>query len=657
MKTILSIFTLLCTCFSYAQVGIGTTNPDSSSILDLTSTTQGLLTPRMTETERNEITSPATGLFIYQIDSTEGFYYYDGASWTPFGGSTFGASDSDWTIVGNDMYNMNTGNMGVGNTAPSTKFHVTGTTVPGSSGGLTTLYSNDFSTGGLNNTLNAGNTCVTTPYVWHVSSTSSSASCTTCTGNRAYIRYYYCLQNQTITEGSFTPTSNSINISFNYGFRDFTNSSFMVTLYNETTATITDTLLNLDVTTINATYSGVHSIVSGNSYSLKFQYVGDNDYGAAVDDVLITETTTPVTGSYVFRLEDGQEQEGYVLTSDADGNATWKSVGAAASQTLSISGDNLTISGGNTVTLPSGGGGGGSYSFTNGLTESSGTARLGGNLSNATYITMGSYDLYFEGTGTGDIVFEDNSGQPQMSTNFSEGYTNFGDGGAYVDSDDGSTFSDTYSGGPFTKDFVLGAYNGSSGGTSIALGSVEYIVDGTDELFYEGGAFSPMADFSSDLGVNPFSGNTRRWDDVNADDFITPTNTYSRTSGLVSEDTNLKKGLDVVMKLKPITYKDNMQYVNGKKIPNELREDKLGFYIDELLQVLPEAVKTSDWVSLDESGQKRRVVFDRPNGIKFTQFIPVTVKAIQEQQAQIETLKAEISDLKKLIKLISENKY
>ena len=656
MKTILSIFTLLCTCFSYSQVGIGTTNPDSSSILELASTTQGLLTPRMTEVERNAIPSPATGLLIYQIDSTKGFYYYDGSSWTPFGGSTLGVSDSDWTIVGDDMYNNNSGNLGVGNTTPSTKFHVTGTTVPGSSGGLTTLYSNDFSSGSLNNNLNVGNTCTSIPNVWHIASSSSYASCNTCSGDRAYIEYDSCIQNQTLTEGTFIPTKTTINISFNYGFNDYLNQSlFRVILYNETTGLTLDTLLDLTIDALNTNYTGSHTVVSGNTYSLKFLYIGINVYGAAVDDILITETGSLTGGAYVFRLEDGQEQDGYVLTSDADGNATWKSVGAASAQTLSISGNDLTISSGNTVTLPSGGGGG-SYSFTNGLTESSGTARLGGSLTNSTYITMGSYDLYFEGTGTGDIIFEDNTGQPQMTTNFSEGYTNFGDGGAYIDSDDGSTFLDTYGGGPFTKDFVLGAYNGSSGGTSIALGSIEYIVDGTNELFYEGGAFSPMDDFSSDLGVNPFTGNTRRWDDVNADDFITPTNTYSRTSGLVSEDTNLKKGLDVVMKLKPITYKDNMQYVNGKKIPNELREDKLGFYIDELLQVLPEAVKTSDWVSLDESGKKTRVVYDRPNGIKFSQIIPVTVKAIQEQQKEIEVLKTEVSDLKKMIARLIQDK-
>ena len=72
---------VLLTATTYAQVGIGTTTPDASSALDITSITKGLLIPRMTETQRDEISSPATGLMIYQTDVTVGFYYYNGSSW------------------------------------------------------------------------------------------------------------------------------------------------------------------------------------------------------------------------------------------------------------------------------------------------------------------------------------------------------------------------------------------------------------------------------------------------------------------------------------------------------------------------------------------------------------------------------------------------
>ncbi|HYK48072.1 MAG TPA: tail fiber domain-containing protein, partial [Parafilimonas sp.] len=67
---------------STGSVGIGTVSPDASSVLDITSTTKGVLISRMTKAERDLITSPASGLLIYQTNSTPGFYYYDGTSWT-----------------------------------------------------------------------------------------------------------------------------------------------------------------------------------------------------------------------------------------------------------------------------------------------------------------------------------------------------------------------------------------------------------------------------------------------------------------------------------------------------------------------------------------------------------------------------------------------
>src|SRR5438067_5161014 len=58
------------------NLGIGTTTPSATAILDLTSTTKGALLPRMTTAQRNAISSPATGLLIYQTDGAAGFYYY-----------------------------------------------------------------------------------------------------------------------------------------------------------------------------------------------------------------------------------------------------------------------------------------------------------------------------------------------------------------------------------------------------------------------------------------------------------------------------------------------------------------------------------------------------------------------------------------------------
>ena len=74
---------LLLTLTLNAQVGIGTETPNASSLLELSSTSKGLLVPRMTEAQKNAISSPAQGLLIYQTDGTIGFYNHDGSNWSP----------------------------------------------------------------------------------------------------------------------------------------------------------------------------------------------------------------------------------------------------------------------------------------------------------------------------------------------------------------------------------------------------------------------------------------------------------------------------------------------------------------------------------------------------------------------------------------------
>src|ERR1700722_1965334 len=62
------------TCFSlnaFAQnnVGIGTNTPDPSAIVEMQSTTQGMLIPRMNTLQMNAIAAPAPSLIIYNTDS------------------------------------------------------------------------------------------------------------------------------------------------------------------------------------------------------------------------------------------------------------------------------------------------------------------------------------------------------------------------------------------------------------------------------------------------------------------------------------------------------------------------------------------------------------------------------------------------------------
>ena len=62
------------------NVGIGTATPNSSAILDVSSTSKGLLLPRMSTIQRNAIVNPAIGLSVFNIDD-QCTDIYDGSNW------------------------------------------------------------------------------------------------------------------------------------------------------------------------------------------------------------------------------------------------------------------------------------------------------------------------------------------------------------------------------------------------------------------------------------------------------------------------------------------------------------------------------------------------------------------------------------------------
>lgn len=62
------------------NVGIGILTPDSTALLDLTSTEKGFLQPRMSTTERDLINNPATGLAIFNVDDST-HQYFNGTCW------------------------------------------------------------------------------------------------------------------------------------------------------------------------------------------------------------------------------------------------------------------------------------------------------------------------------------------------------------------------------------------------------------------------------------------------------------------------------------------------------------------------------------------------------------------------------------------------
>jgi hypothetical protein len=102
---------LLAITLTNAQVGVGTTSPNASAQLDVSSTTKGFLPPRVelasTANTSSPISSPATGLLVYNTATagtgasavTPGFYYYSGSAWVRLIVPTDNAANVSGTVA------------------------------------------------------------------------------------------------------------------------------------------------------------------------------------------------------------------------------------------------------------------------------------------------------------------------------------------------------------------------------------------------------------------------------------------------------------------------------------------------------------------------------------------------------------------------------
>ena len=95
MKQFFTVLALVVfTATTSAQVGIGTTTPDPSAALDITSTTKGLLIPRMTAAQRNSISNPSAGLMLWCSDcgANGELNVFNGSAFTAIDGSAAAAA-------------------------------------------------------------------------------------------------------------------------------------------------------------------------------------------------------------------------------------------------------------------------------------------------------------------------------------------------------------------------------------------------------------------------------------------------------------------------------------------------------------------------------------------------------------------------------------
>jgi hypothetical protein len=126
MKNLIILLLLVAGINAAAQVAINTDSsiPDNSAMLDVKSTTKGMLAPRMTIAQRNAISNPATGLTIFQTDGLPGLYYNSGIPAIPVW-SLVGSNAGQWLTNGTNIY-YNLGNVGIGVSNPTANLDIRG---------------------------------------------------------------------------------------------------------------------------------------------------------------------------------------------------------------------------------------------------------------------------------------------------------------------------------------------------------------------------------------------------------------------------------------------------------------------------------------------------------------------------------------------------
>lgn len=647
--------------------------PDASAILDIKASNKGFLMPRLTSTQRNSIASPAVGLTVYDT-STDSFWFFNGTQWEEGSGK-----DEQWTVTGGNIYRA-TGNVGIGASSPINKLHLKedspgnlaiqfngqyvvpvagnrsstaniGTSINASLASSWTGISNaatnsggSFWTGGLVDDNDRSD-------ILHLRFTNLSASIpldATITGYQvAIIRrasdanniYDYTIR---LSNGSAQTGAN----------KAITSLAWPTTFQNVLYGGFTDTWSTfIPISQINAGHLGVQIQYEGDIGAFSSDEQGYVDFagitiyytapgspsetnwvtGTANNEFRINSGTTlsavppfKVTSTGITELQALRMPTGAgiykVLSSDANGFASWSALSNLSTDWAQTGNDlsNLNV----------------------GQVHIGGT--WAGPFANSTYKLMVSGNTYsYGGSNTTNALFS-------ISTNFGPNASShlkfersYGTIGAETPIEDGVLmgtidFSGRRSTGQLEGAQISSRSAGDWSGTQYSadirfstkdVGTtalVERVV--IDEYGWVGiGLMNPTFALHLPNDINNGEARAETW------------STYSDRR-IKTDIAPLQSSLSTLMQLQPVGYVQHpSEFKEGQLSVDESQgEPKQGFIAQDLYEVVPHAVHRPE----DESKQLW--------GVDYSSLIPLLTSAIQEQQAEIEALKAQV---KKLLEL------
>ena len=607
IKYLLTLTSITFVLATFSQgVSINSTGNAASSdaMLDINSTASGLLIPRMTQAQRNAITTPSTSLLLYQTDADSGFYFYDGTNWTPFliggnaansgwatkgnngtvaGTNFIGTTDAvDWVIKTNNGERARVdqnGNVGIGTTTPNDDL-VVGTDLGVSTSGTGIAIGETAGTyAGLNMGEDANNRMW---MVWDV------ANDYTFFGNRVSgttYQYNLSLNTGNVGVGIANPKSalHVTDLPASMGSFPLDTSDAIVrieesasTLYMDGNAITTNVSNGLFLGNV-----ANGPIVMGTNNTARMWIKGDGNIGIG--------TSVPQHNLQI--LDDDAES---VLT-----------VGEHNGSTKDSSGFSIAPWSDGSIYIDTKIGTGGKLRFRYGEGAVSGTGNSwftmdGGNVGFNTSAPRGRFDV----DGTGNIYLVDD----------------LNDGGTQAVYLPGTITFAPWNGGDVS---YLNAYrNGLSGSTKFRFRVTNSGVNvNAMEIASNGYVGIGTTGPSHLLHVTGIARSTQ--------------STWATTSDkrVKTKIENLDDGLNTILKIRPVEFEYSKKY---QKYNKGYEGKKRGFIAQEVKEVLP------DMVNIIEETVGKEIIKDF-HLLSNSDFTPILVKAIQEQQQIIENQKAAIS--------------